>query len=217
MKIFTPEALDDFLDDSFAWRRQELILIKSLVEKNRNTPRKLKCYLRSGVTILYAHWEGFIKEASLAYLNFVSMQRLRYDELATNFVAFALKSKLDEASRTNKAIIHTKVVKFFLFELSQRSYIPRSSDAIDTESNLKSEVFKNIVHSLGLEYLPKYELQEKFIDLRLLKTRNEVAHGEFSNVKFDEFIELFDRIIDLIETFRNQISNAAAMKSYKRT
>jgi hypothetical protein len=217
MKIRTVEELDSFLDSSIAWRQRELILIKSLVENNKNAPLRLNCYLRSGVTMLYAHWEGFVKEASVAYLNFVSMQRLRYDELATNFVAFALKSKLDEASRTNKAMIHNEVVKFFLFELSQRSNIPQSSDAIDTASNLKSEVFKNIVHSLGLEYLPQYQLRETLIDRRLLKTRNEVAHGEFINVGFDDFIELFDKITEVIRTFRNQISNAAAMETYKRT
>lgn len=217
MKIRTLQELDIFLDDSIAWRQRELILIKSLVENNQNAPSKLNCYLRSGVTMLYAHWEGFVKEASVAYLNFVSMQRLRYDELAPNFVAFALKSKLDETSRTNRAIIHNEVVKFFFFELSQRSNIPRSSDAIDTESNLKSEVFKNIVHSLGLNYLPQYQTRETLIDRVLLKTRNEVAHGEFINIKYRDFIELFDKVTELIRIFRNEISNAAAMGTYKRT
>lgn len=216
MKIRTLADLDTSLNTSIAWRQNELALIKLLVEKNKNAPLKLKCYIRSGVTMLYAHWEGFIKEASLAYLNFVSQQKLKYDELATNFIAFALKSKLNEVNKTNQAITHNKIVDFFLFELSQRSNIPRSNDAIDTSSNLKSEVFKNIIYALGLEYLPEYELREKLIDIRLLKTRNEVAHGEFIDVEYDDFIELFDKITQLIRTFRNQISNAAALERYKR-
>lgn len=166
--------------------------------------------------MLYAHWEGFIKEASLAYLEFVGMQKLTYDELATNFIAFSLKSKLDEASKTNKLIIHNEIVNFLIFELSQCSRIPQSNDAINTESNLKSETFRDIIHSLGLEYLPQYEMEETLIDIRLLKTRNEIAHGEFIQVRYTDFIDLFDKIMNLIETFRNQISNAAATKNYKR-
>lgn len=215
MRIHTLEELDQQLDQSITWRLRELTQIKLLIERNQNSSLVLNCYIRAGITLLYAHWEGFIKEASLAYLNFVSMQRLSYDQLAPNFIAIALKSKLNEADRVSDPLIHKKVVEFFLFKLSERSRIPRSSDTINTMSNLKSDVFKKIVHSLGLDYRAEYQMRERLIDIRLLKTRNEVAHGEYINIGFSDFIELHEKVIELIRLFRDQVSNAAVLEKYK--
>jgi hypothetical protein len=121
-KIHTAEQLDDTLSDALAWRKKELATLKSLVRSGRHSRSKLNCLIRSGVAILYAHWEGFIKEAGTAYLEFVSRQRLTYQELAPNFIAFAMKKQLNEATQTNKAVIYNQVVEFFLSGLVHFSF-----------------------------------------------------------------------------------------------
>jgi len=54
------------------------------------------------------------------------------------------------------------------------------------------------------------------IDFKLLKTRNEIAHGEYSVFDKEEYIELHVEVIAMLDIFRNQIENAAINKDYMR-
>lgn len=213
MKIYTEEQLCDYLAEQLSWRKKELADLRLLIKSNRGTDRQ-RTYIRSGITLLYAHWEGFIKAASTAYLCFVSLRRLPYYKLSPSFVAIAMKGKLNQASSTNKATIYTEVASFFLAKLNETSYIPWDK-TISTNSNLNSEVLKEITCLLGIDY-KHYISKEKLIDEKLLRTRNEVAHGQYLLVGYEEYLELHSHIINLIELFRNQIENAAITKSYLR-
>ena len=66
---------------------------------------------------MYAHWEGFVKTASTAYLEFVFYQRLKNHELAPNFLALSIRKLLQAASQTNKIESHIELAKFVLNEL----------------------------------------------------------------------------------------------------
>ncbi|MBD2666493.1 MAE_28990/MAE_18760 family HEPN-like nuclease [Richelia sinica] len=64
MKIRTVEQLSDILARELAWRKVELSALKSLIDSKSFASGKRKALLRSGITILYAHWEGFVKVAA---------------------------------------------------------------------------------------------------------------------------------------------------------
>jgi hypothetical protein len=213
--IRTVEELDDALSEAIVWRKKELHAIKTLIELNKTVPDRSNCLIRSGVALLYAHWEGFIKEAGIAYLEFVRMQNLSYEELAPNFIALAMRGKLTKAAQAKKAMIHNEVVEFFLTKLSEKGNIPSNSDAINTQSNLSSDVLENIIHTLGLDYA-EYETQKEVIDEKLLTNRNQIAHGKYLVVDQKRFGEIHAEIIALMELFRNQVSNAAATGKYRR-
>jgi len=214
-KIRTPEQLDINLAEAIIWRKRELNVIKHLVTSSSSNSEKQRCFTRAGIALLYAHWEGFIKEAALAYLNFVSVQGLKYEELAPNFIAFAMKAELNKASQTNKAEIYNEVVDFFLSGLTEKSNISYDDNAINTESNLKSHVLKNIVYSLGLDY-SAFATKEILIDERLLKQRNDIAHGKYLPINEKFYVELHEEILGLMELFLNQVINAASLNQYKR-
>ena len=78
-KIRTVSQLSDKLSEEIAWRKKELIYIKSLIEKNRYKSVE-STLIRSGTALLYAHWEGFIKNAATSYVEFVARQNLKYSE-----------------------------------------------------------------------------------------------------------------------------------------
>ncbi len=84
---------------------------------------------------------------------------------------------------------------------------------IDTESNLKSSVLRKIVISLGFDYT-HYSAKEAFIDKNILAVRNDIAHGEYREINLDDFIEIVDFIIPLMDYFRTQVENAAVTKRY---
>jgi hypothetical protein len=176
MKIRTLEDLNQKLSEDLSWRKKELSNLRSLVDNRSFEFSKHNAVLRSGLVILYAHWEGYMKTAASSYLEFVSTRQLTYDELSTNFVAIAMKTKLKEASETNKATVFTVVTDFLLTQCSQRSSIPYK-DIVSTDSNLSSSILYEIICLLSLDY-SFYRSKEKLIDEQLLKRRNMIAHGE---------------------------------------
>jgi hypothetical protein len=97
--------------------------------------------------------------------------------------------------------------------MSERSSIPYKS-VIDTESNLSSTVFRDVVEKLGLDYSP-YETKEKLIDEKLLNSRNTTAYGSYLQTDLNGYIDMQDEVLGMMELFRNQIENSAMMKSYR--
>ncbi|WP_449419704.1 MAE_28990/MAE_18760 family HEPN-like nuclease [Phormidium nigroviride] len=211
MSIRTAEQLSDKLSTDLAWRKKELSEIKSLVETKSFSDQRHKALLRSGICILYAHWEGFVKLAGNSYLEYVRFKRLTYKELSSNFLALAMKEKLKEAKETNKPSLYIPVCDFFLSELDKRCLLPK--DAISTASNLSSEILKEITDILGIDF-SVYSTKSVLIDTKLLKTRNEIAHGDYAVFDKDEYIELHIEVIGMLDIFRNQIENAAIEKKF---
>jgi len=211
MSIRTAEQLSDKLAEDLAWRKKELSEIKSLVEAKNVSDQRHKALLRSGICMLYSHWEGFVKLAANSYLEYVRSQKLSYKELSTNFLALAMKEKLKEAKDTNKPSLYIPVCDFFISELDQRCTLPK--DAISTASNLSSEILKEITNILGIDF-SLYSTKSVLIDTKLLKTRNEIAHGNYSSFDKSEYIELHSQVIEMLDIFRNQIENAAIQKKF---
>jgi hypothetical protein len=213
MKIRTAEQLQTVLDDDFAWRRKELTMILTTVKSSR--PKLLNTNIRIGVVILYAHWEGFIKNAAENYLTYVAGKKLPYDELNNNFIALSLKTKLLEFELTNKNTVHTQLIDFLLGNLKIKANLP-TENIIKTQSNLNSNILKEILSILGIDY-SQYELKEKYIDSQLLKIRNSVAHGQNPDITEIDFYELYTEITEMLTSIKNEISNNASLAKYKKT
>jgi hypothetical protein len=213
MSIRTAEQLSDRLATDLAWRKKELSAMKSLIEAKNVSDQRHKVLVRSGVCILYSHWEGFVKLAANSYLEYVISKKLTYQDLSSNFLALAMKEKLKEAKETHKPSLYIPVCEFFLSELNQRCILPK--DVISTASNLSSEILKEITYILGIDF-SIYSTKSVLIDTKLLKTRNEIAHGNYSVFDRDEYLELHREVIEMLDIFRNQIENAAIQKKFRR-
>jgi hypothetical protein len=214
MKIRTVEDLNKILSDDHIWRKQELSEVKSLIEAKGVSPQRHNALIRSGICILYAHWEGFVKLAANSYLEYVRRQKLLYRELSSNFLALAMKKQLKAATETNKSSLYIPVCDFFLFELDKRSSLPE--DAISTASNLSYEILKEITCTLGIDF-SLYSTKSVLIDTKLLNARNAIAHGEYLTIDTEEYVELHTAVIGMLELFRNQIENAASNQDFKRS
>jgi hypothetical protein len=213
MSIRTQEGLYDELSSDLIWRKKEISTFKTLV--SRATPDRRSPLLRAGLSLVYAHWEGFVKVAGNSYLEFLHYKRLKYVELAPNFVALATRGILRKAGASNKIAVHLEVVRFLLTRVNETSHIPYVG-GVDTGSNLSSEVLKEITIVLGLDYSP-FESKARMIDERLLRSRNSIAHGEYLEVDEASFDEISDEVIGMLEAFRAQIDNAVALKLYRST
>lgn len=209
-------TIDDFLakvSEDLVWRRKELSELKGIAQERKGDIRS-RVVIRSAIALLYAHWEGFVKTTSSYYLEFVASHRLPYERLAPNFVALALKSKFQELGASGKVSGANVLADFFCTKLSTQSNIPYRS-GVDTKSNLSSKVLQDILLSLGISN-ESFETKMKFIDSNLLGPRNHIAHGEKLELTADEYFELHDEVIALLDSYRNEVENAAVQRLFER-
>lgn len=213
MQIRTLDKLQDAIDKEMAWRKRELTAVKSNISGARSFAKETA--LRSGVTLLYAHWEGAVKNIAYYYLSYISSLKLPYEKLTYNFFAISLRSEVDKFSVTSKASKQTKIVCDIFERFQEKSSIP-TKGVIRTNSNLNSELFKEILHTVGFEIM-EYESCFKLIDEVLLNMRNKIAHGEqLTAISLDEerYFEIHDKIFILINRFSDEVSNSAILKKY---
>ncbi|WP_410986572.1 MAE_28990/MAE_18760 family HEPN-like nuclease [Bacillus cereus] len=225
MATCTLETLQDKLDRNLSWRKKELTLIKSNIMSANG--EMLLTALRSGVTLLYAHWEGYIKLASREYLKYLNAQNLKCCTIIDNLFILYLKKTVKDAKQSNKSLVHAQIYNKILYDNENIFQVDvMDKDIVSTESNLSYDVLRDILFSLGFDE-KDYELKRHFIENHLLNKRNQIAHGEY--VSFvrkqpdadqrakEEFNQLYREILRLIEKFKEQILDAAVYEKYKKS
>src|SRR6266508_1948027 len=133
MSARTLEELYDTLAADLSWRRKELSETKAVLDGA--VGKRQEALLRGAIPLLYAHWEGFVKFAGGAYLEYVAARRLRYEELSVSFVALGIRPRLLDAARRDDAGLQTDLVRFLIEGRSARSVL-HYKDGVDTKSNL---------------------------------------------------------------------------------
>lgn len=209
INLYTFDGLTSKLSEEFAWRRKELTIIKNRIPKEKNHLQS--AFLRSAVPLLYAHWEGFVKVTLTYYLEYVANKYLNHNELKYSFVALSLQKKLGQLN-LNSIVSKTKIVESLISDFSKQSNIPKKN-IINTKSNLKFDVFKEILFILDLEdshFDSKKELINDLVDLR-----NHIAHGEYLRVDYETYLEFHSDIIALLENIKTKIENCAIEEKYK--
>lgn len=210
-KIRTLGQLQDLLDHSLGWRVKDISNLKIAAKSGGVSQRT---FIRAGIPLVYAHWEGFIKEASVAYLNFVDNQGHTYTELKSCFALFGLKGKIHTLVDSRKTHANLEALEFIISRLKDKSQL-QLAHAVNTEANLTSRVFGNIAASLDLS-TAEYETKYNLIDESLVERRNKIAHGEFLDLEMSDFLDLSEEILYMMRNFKNDVLNAAVTKKYRR-
>lgn len=201
----------NYLDDDLAWRRKEVIELRSIARSAK--AKKADVHVRAGVAMLYAHWEGFIKNASNAYVVFVSALGIKTRELQDSFVALSMKAKLAQMGDSGKSSVAVPAIAHLMSVLDKPALLPAAG--ITADGNLKSEVFVNIAGWLGID-VARYSARFNLIDETLLASRNKIAHGEYLNISPQRFDSLAEEIMELMMWFKTDLENAAACRSFRR-
>jgi hypothetical protein len=210
--IRTVEELVDKIAEDLVWRRRELTDLRAMVQLSDNEVRS-RLLIRSAVTLLYAHWEGFVKKSSSYYLEYVASLRLPLNKLSPNFIGLSIKSKYSELGASEKVSAGNSLAEYFC-DLERRSNLPYKT-GVDTKSNLSSRVLIDILEGLGLE-VALFSTRSTFIDSSLVNRRNHIAHGEFLELDLEEYLEIHDSVIELIATYRNEIENASVTRRFEK-
>lgn len=210
-KIQTFDNLSDKIYSELSWRRKELTLIKSKIPIEKNSLQS--AMIRASLPLLYAHWEGYVKLTMSYYLEFVSNKYLKNNELKTQFIALSLQSKLGDLNNSNFEN-RTKIIDFIFNEINKQSNIPKKN-IINTKSNLKYEVLREILFILDLEDSHIESKKELINDL--VEERNYIAHGEHKIIDLKTFEIFFDDIIALMEYLKTSMENNAIQEKFKNS
>lgn len=202
--------IQDILLNELTWRRQELSDIKSVVEQIDSESIK-KVILRTWIVLLYAHWEGFIKEVTQKYIREVNKLGIRAGRMSHNLAQCIfleqLKGMSENKTYKSYADIYSKIMK-------KRGERCKISETINTKSNLTKKIFEDILFLVDIDeswYLPKYN----FID-DLVNMRNEIAHGRGSVVTLEKCKEYNNYMISIMEKYLNDLVDCYTLEKFKR-
>lgn len=219
MKIRSLGEFESALDREYSWRKREITTLRFNLKGARQHQKDL--FFRSGVVLLYAHWEGLVKFGAKSYLKYINYQGASYKAIKPCFLFFAAKTKLENSGKFNfqNFTLFEQAQQLLTLPLSDKFNIdPETSISTRENQNLTSTEFRSLIGKLGLQYLPAYELSEKLIDDKLMLYRNKVAHGDSLHGDITDLDETFDLLADeilgLLELLRSQLATSIEHKRF---
>lgn len=210
MKIVSAENLQDVLDSQLIWRRREISSLVTLA-KSSSFPVQVGI-LRASVPLLYAHWEGFSKECFVRYLELVSYKRVKFKHLDPAFLYMASLPSLARIAHVD--VNEGLEILGNLMERLENTNKDNFKKKVNTRSNLRSDVLKDLLTMCGLEGAA-FEADADFIDREICDSRNEIAHGSGSAPTMEAFLRRRDRAFTLMTQLQSIVVNAAIATSYK--
>ncbi len=216
MSVRTIEELADRLDEGMAWRRIELQALKAAVsdaEKQSPGSPLSRALARSGVAMLYAHWEGYVKDSCTAYAEFIAKRRLRCNELSDGLLRTVLESLSRRAVAGDEEALLT-LVDAVRRPSDSRARIPKMT-MIDTKSNLRFKVLCEILNQIGFS-ADDFNTKDKLIDVSLCDRRNSIAHGREDYPSPGDFATLLNEVFEMMELVGDMIMAGARMRFYRR-
>lgn len=219
MKVKSKEIFIDLLEKDSSWRKHELSVMRSLIDNARGSAKHST--IRAAVVILYSHWEGHIKRVGKLYINYLNHLALKYNVMSDNNLITGLFSNFNSESQAKNFFSYEKYVEFIMGNRTDDKFNVDCDRVINTKSNLQLDVLCEILAVIGLGNT-SFMANKLFIDEKLLKYRNIIAHGEDTRlneeIKLDSssYKELHEKIIELISIFDTDIVNHVVLENYKK-
>lgn len=209
------EKLQDKLDKDLSWRKKEIIDLSLLIDTQSGETQIT--LIRGAITLLYAHWEGFIKKASILYLTYICKMNIHLSELTENFCYISLGKKFPKMVSVHSYKSQKALFNYIYYEHKDIELNVKPEATIDTESNLKFDVFQTITDQLGVDS-SWFETKQHFINEVLLGLRNAIAHGEYrrDTKLVSDFLLIKENILEFIEYFKNIILESFEQKKFMR-
>jgi hypothetical protein len=209
--------LEDTLAGDLSWRKKEIIAFRGSIARRSSTQ---KHFSRAGLVLLCAHWEGFLKKAVQAYVDFVFCQGIPLRKLSSKFIAISIFKDVKHAAEADYPGSELHCVRLARRMLdSLEGATSKAGWKVDTHGNASSTVTMQILSTVGLnEKLglddAEWFVVKAFIDEQLLKIRHKIAHGEGFPVDASDFYEKSRRVMSLFDSLHSLIMSAAVSKSY---
>ena len=189
--------LEEKISQSTSKRKK---IIHSLVATSNNNEQRLSAHV-----MMYAQYEGLVKEQAQYYLEYISYKKVPYSQLHKDLQALFVRSKvsgIDTVERFDKILESLSGIKF------------PSEGIIKTKSNLSSNVLKRILKNIAI---PRENFAHLFVFINssLLNVRNGIAHGEYRELSETEMKSTYNTLNKFIDSISDQILDHAKNEKYK--
>jgi|SRR5690554_4178372 len=206
-------------------------LLSSLYDKRIDNIRRAKTtHLRYGfnaadiqfsisnaVVIIYANWEGFVKEAASEYLQFINRQQAAVEDLDEHYYTLLVDQYI-ELKKTigSKAVAIKRCCS--LREALVR--FPGFTTTVSTKSNANCDIVNGIFSRFAIEEIISVNTFGERLN-RLLFFRHSIAHGSgtirVTQKDIDEFSLLVqDMMVMICEKLINAVSGSIWIRADRR-
>lgn len=211
MKIRTVDDLFDRISADQAWRKKEVSVFAAHADAQEGAVQK--AMLRPLVAILYAHWEGFVRNVVYYYILYVSSQKLALGQLRVELAATCLRSSIRAAGPASRIGPHIEVVRAVREGADAPAQFPIGLREVETKANLSSKVLEDLLLSIGCDPGPYSEFAD-LIDQQLVDKRNRIAHGEDHYIELSEWSDLHSSVFSIMDSIAVQVIDAALARDY---
>ena len=228
IRIRNIEELNEKIDADAQWRKKEIADLR-LCCLNNSSPTFL---LRAAFVLCCAHFEGYIRYASNAYIAYISAQNIKGKDLRVEIPSIVVRKKKHQSfgipqTKKVKVTVVSDVLQTYDDMLEQNFYIKLNEDdlfpeidendiPLPTEGNPTPDVLADISKILGIDYEELFQLRAPFIDSELLKPRHSVAHGERRPITISELDAAASFVLDIIDKYKISIIDAAENNRHMR-
>lgn len=194
------------------WRVEELSVIVTLPKKFPSGSEQRKILEKYSVVGIYSLWEGFVDKSFIIYIEEVNNLQLSYNDIDLKILTHDIDIKCDISSnRTDfekKCKYIHNILKYLNTPLIITSELPQSK-------NVNLKVINKLLDHFNMEQLPANEYDMKLN--KLLKIRNNIAHGEQTITVTSEMIDEFNiTAINAMYEVTGRILNGLIQRSYLR-
>jgi len=165
--------------------------------------------LRASWAMLYAHYEGFCKEALTIFFDAISASGAVCSDLPLPTQLYALAQRLRNLRQMTDQDLLQTVVDFSSCHLGALPHFPE----VDTKSNLWPNVLVDLLESADLS---ADKVKENQVKLRtLVSRRNDIAHGKSDMISEVAYYLTFEKVVyDVMYDLAFQIDHRLSIPPY---
>lgn len=198
----------DNLDGRFAELTSLRLLVLTQVGK-----RLEFSMVRTAIPMIYAQWEGYVKEVCQLYLEHVESVVKRCLDLHPAMLGYLWTPFLQRMASGLNAQSKTALAYDVVKSLEQTVIFRNAEKAINTKSNLTYEVLEEIAASLCLD-ISGLAGWKRHLNA-LVHLRNSIAHGARpTSLRLEDFDQHAEAIRGLMQDFERTIFAALRMRAF---
>jgi RiboL-PSP-HEPN len=193
-------------------RRSEFTKLRRMILNYAEKPLEVTA-VRMGIPMIYAEWEGYVREVCQLYLEHVESAVNRCKELKPALLGYLWTPVLRPLTGGLNSERKKIVAETILSCLDGSVSFSDTEKAIETKSNLNYEALEMIASSLCLDI--DCLIGWKSHLNALVHLRNNIAHGSRpTSLTFSDFDNNASTTLQLMENFEKVLVSALITKSF---
>lgn len=194
-------------------RRLDITNLRRVLLNYVNKPLE-NTAIRMAIPMLYANWEGFVREVCQLYLEYIENSGLCLRELRADLLGYLWTPLFKPLTGGLNFEKKKAIAELALNCMEDPVRFANSERTINTKSNLNFDVLMDISNHLCLDSTPlvswKHHLNA------LVHLRNNIAHGSIPNLlDYNVFEEHAASLINLMEAFEGILNRALKRQRYR--